>query len=119
MDSSRRTSTDTSPLWQPADARMRSARITHYRRWLTREHGLEFATYDALWQWSTRDLDGFWRSIWSYFDVAGNGSHPARGRRDMPGATWFPNARLNYVDQVFRHATVTRPAIIAGDETGS
>jgi len=37
----------------------------------------------------------------------------------MPGAEWFVGARLNLVDQAFRHITDQRPAIIAGDETGA
>ena len=109
----------TSTLWQPTDARVRGARITEYCAWLARERGLDFPTYDALWEWSTHEIDAFWQSIWSYFDVAASGSvEPALASRDMPGATWFPNARLNYVDQVFRHSTNARPAIVAGDETG-
>ena len=109
----------TSPLWQPSEARVRSARITEYCGWLAHEQGLAFPTYDALWRWSTHEPDAFWQSIWSYFDVAGTGSiEPALASRDMPGAIWFPNARLNYADQVFGHSTNARPAIVAGDETG-
>ena len=109
----------TQPLWMPTDARIRNARITDFRAWLARERGLDFAAYDALWTWSTRDADGFWRAIWEYFDVPGEGSTtPALADARMPGAAWFPDARLNYVDQVLRHATPARPAVIAGDETG-
>ncbi len=35
------------------------------------------------------------------------------------GRQWFPGARLNLVDQLFRHASAERPAIIAGNETGA
>jgi acetoacetyl-CoA synthetase len=37
--------------------------ITLYRRWLNEKRGLSFDSYDALWQWSTSDLDAFWQSI--------------------------------------------------------
>ena len=49
------------------------------------------------------DVDAFWRSIWDYFDVQADGS-PERvlGRREMPGAEWFPDVRLNYAEHVFR-----------------
>ena len=107
------------PLWTPNEARIRNARITDYQAWLARERGLRFADYDALWQWSTNDPGAFWQSVWSYFDVPHSGSlDPALERREMPGAAWFPDARLNYVEQVFRHATATRPAVVVGDETG-
>ena len=107
------------PLWSPSEARIRNARITDYRAWLSRERGLAFPDYAALWRWSTTDPDAFWRSIWSYFDVAGTGNtQPGLLRNAMPGAVWFPNAQLNYADQVFKHASAARPALIAGDETG-
>jgi acetoacetyl-CoA synthetase len=107
------------PLWSPDEARIRNARITDYRAWLARDRGLHFADYDALWRWSTTDLDAFWRSLWDYFAVAGSGdTTPGLARSAMPGAEWFPHARLNYVDQVVRHASRARPAILAGDESG-
>ena len=43
--------------------------ITLYRQWLARERGLSFDNYDALWRWSTTDLDAFWQSVWDYFDL--------------------------------------------------
>jgi acetoacetyl-CoA synthetase len=112
-------STASLPLWVPSAERARSARIADFRAWLARTRGIECPTYDALWQWSTRDLDAFWGALWTYFDVIGAGDpHPALANDAMPRAEWFPHARLNYVDQVFRHATASRPAIVAGDESG-
>jgi acetoacetyl-CoA synthetase len=101
------------------------AQITRYQHWLARERGLSFASYDDLWRWSTTDLDGFWRSIWDYFDiqsptplVAGAGQALADDR--MPGARWFPGAQVNYAQQVLRHAdaahAVGHPAIVFCDE---
>lgn len=34
----------------------------------------------------------------------------------MPGAQWFPGARLNFAEHVFRHASQDRPAVIARSE---
>jgi acetoacetyl-CoA synthetase len=109
-----------SPLWQPTSERVRAARITRYCAWLAQHRGMEFADYTALWEWSTRDVDSFWRSLWDYFEIPGSGStQPALADPRMPGPAWFPNARLNYVDQVFRHANAKHPALIAGNETGA
>ncbi|MEV1075116.1 acetoacetate--CoA ligase [Micromonospora parva] len=90
-------------LWAPpADVRERS-RIGAYLRWLREHRGLDFADYDALWRWSTTDLDGFWRSIWDYFEVIAHTPPTATlAQRVMPGARWFPGATLNYAENVLR-----------------
>jgi acetoacetyl-CoA synthetase len=47
----------------------RTPQIALYRRWLQQTRGLDFADYEALRRWSVTDLDGFWQSIWDYFDL--------------------------------------------------
>jgi acetoacetyl-CoA synthetase len=90
-------------LWEPpADVR-ETSRIGQYMSWLERERGLTFADYAALWEWSVTDLDGFWQSIWDYFEVIAHDQPTAvLADRTMPGATWFPGATLNYAEHVLR-----------------
>jgi acetoacetyl-CoA synthetase len=110
----------TEPLWRPSRERVERARITAFTDWLARERGLVFADYESLWRWSVTDLEGFWSAVWRFFDVrASVPFERVLGRRTMPGAEWFPGARLNVVDQVFRHATDARSAIVAGNEAGA
>jgi acetoacetyl-CoA synthetase len=74
-----------------------------FMRWLSRERGLDFADYASLWEWSTTDLAGFWGAVWDYFMVSAH-TPPTAVLEDahMPGAVWFPGARLNYAEQVLR-----------------
>ena len=45
------------------------------------------------------DLDGFWTSLWEFFDVAADGTPEAVvASRDMPGAEWFSGVCLNYAE---------------------
>jgi hypothetical protein len=54
----------------------------------------------------------FWQSIWDYFDLQTDAPvSSVLSDAPMPGARWFEGARLNYVQQVFRHARADRPAI--------
>ena len=86
--------------------------IRLYQQWLAEQRGLHFDNYDALWRWSTTDLDAFWQSIWDYFDMRSPTPHTAVLQRNvMPGAHWFPGARVNYAQQVLRHV---QPAHDAG-----
>jgi acetoacetyl-CoA synthetase len=88
------------PLWvPPADVRDTSV-VGRYLAWLERERGERFASYDDLWCWSVTDLDGFWSSVWCFFDVRSSEPYDAVLTDPvMPGARWFPGARLNYAER--------------------
>ncbi|HQR22160.1 MAG TPA: acetoacetate--CoA ligase [Burkholderiaceae bacterium] len=108
------------PMWRPGAGRVERARITAFTKWLARERGLAFANYESMWLWSVTDLEGFWSAIWQFFDIRASAPYErVLAARGMPGAEWFPGARLNLADQVFRHASGSRPAIVAGNESGA
>ncbi|MFF5291397.1 acetoacetate--CoA ligase [Paractinoplanes globisporus] len=89
-------------LWEPpADVR-ETTRIGDYLRWLS-DRGRSFDSYAELWEWSVNDLDGFWRSIWDYFEVISHDPPTAvLADATMPGARWFPGATVNYAEHVLR-----------------
>lgn len=91
-------------LWTPSRAWVERSNLTAYQHWLARTHKLDFETYDELWRWSVDDLDAFWASIWEYCGVQASTPYDkVLGRREMPGAEWFPGARLNYAQQAFKN----------------
>src|SRR5258708_26910829 len=97
------------------------SQIALYRNWLAAHRGLTFANYEDMRQRSVRDLDGFWRSIWDYYDLQSPTPFAAViTERKMPGAVWFPGAQVNYARQVFRHVEAANaaglPAIVSGGE---
>lgn len=98
-------------LWEPSSERVRRATLTRYARWLGREDD----RYDELWRWSVEDIEGFWASIWEFFDVRASVpyerilAHPPG--REMPGAEWFPGARLSYAEHIFRDKDADEVAI--------
>lgn len=107
-------------LWTPDAARIEHANVTAFSRWLKRTRGLAFTDYMQLWRWSVADPEAFWGALWDYFEVeASVPYHRVLGRRAMPGAEWFPGARLNYAENVLRrerdggiallHASESRP----------
>jgi len=104
-------------LWEPsAEARERTT-LTRYMTWLAEHRDLSFADYRELWEWSTSDLEGFWSSLWDFFEVkAATPYERVLGRREMPGAEWFPGAELNYAEHIFRGARPEEPAVIHASE---
>lgn len=105
------------PLWEAGEDVKREANITRYMQWLKSEKGLNFETREELWQWSVNNLEDFWASLWDYFHIKASSPYSAvLSERKMPGAKWFPGAKLNYAEHVFRNATSSRPAVLFRSE---
>jgi acetoacetyl-CoA synthetase len=105
-------------LWTPGPEWIANTNLTAFKNWLKATRGLEFAGYDALWRWSVEDLEGFWGAIRDYFAI--EFSTPAErvlGRREMPGAEWFPGARLNYAQHILRRERAGTDALMFLNET--
>ena len=107
-------------LWQPSPARIERATITAYTRWLEQTRGLALPDYQALWEWSTTEIEQFWGSIWEYFEVEASSPYDrVLGSHAMPGAAWLPGTRLNFAQHALRspnrdaiairHASELRP----------
>ena len=97
---------------------MERANLTAFGRWLDRERGRRFDGYQELWQWSVTDLDGFWQAVWDYCGIEASTPPTAvLGARTMPGADWFPGARLNYAQHVLRHERPGQDALYHQSET--
>jgi len=107
------------PLWVPPEETVANARVsafTAHAEWVS---GRRLSAYEDLWEWSTTDIETFWESVWEYFDIRSRTPYTSvLSERRMPGAHWFSGATVNYVDQVFRHATPDRPAIVFRSEDG-
>ncbi len=105
-------------LWQPDQDQREQSQMTHYMRWLAMKKGLKFDSYQALWEWSATDIEGFWASLWEYFPIRASAPYQSvLNSRRMPGAKWFAGAKLNYAEHAFRYASSSHPAIIAQSET--
>ena len=96
--------------------------ITLYEHWLEHQRGRHFSSYEALWHWSTTDLNGFWQSVWDYFELRSPTPHAlVCDGAPMPHAQWFLGAQVNYAQQVFRHVDAAHaagcPAVVSHNET--
>jgi acetoacetyl-CoA synthetase len=101
-------------LWTPSKARRERSRVRRYMQWLEEHRGLRLDSYDELWRWSVTDLESFWHSIWDYFGIQASAPFTrVLGRRSMPGAEWFPGARLNYAGYILSRERPEATAIIS------
>jgi acetoacetyl-CoA synthetase len=106
-------------LWTPPGDLRQSTEIGRFMNWLRDERGRDFASFDALWRWSVSDLEGFWSAIWEFFAIrAATPYEGVLGSRAMPGAQWFPGARLNYAEHLVGAAEDgDRLAVLARSQT--
>jgi acetoacetyl-CoA synthetase len=86
-------------VWTPGAAARTATVPGRFLSYLAAERGVTVDSYDELWRWSVDDLEGFWAAVWQFFGVrAATRYDRVLGSRDMPGARWFPGARLNYAE---------------------
>jgi len=105
-------------LWSPTAAQRDRTNLATYQRWLQVHRGLHFADYGSLWEWSVREIESFWQSLWDYFDICA--SVPPRAvltSRRMPGADWFPGCRLNFAHHALRNEVPGATALLYVSET--
>jgi acetoacetyl-CoA synthetase len=108
-------------LWKPTAKRIESTEMFRYMRYVNETRRKSFDDYAALYRWSIDDIPEFWRSIWEFMDVI-----HSRGFDEilvdgdkMPGAKWFPGARLNFAENLLRHKDAGSAALVFRSENGS
>ncbi len=107
---------DERPLWVPSPDRVASARITAFLRQVTKQFALDLRTYDDLWRFSVERPEAFWRSVWTFCGIRGHmGERIVLDMDRMPGAKFFPDARLNFAENLLRRRDVA-PALIFNAE---
>ncbi|WP_207061483.1 acetoacetate--CoA ligase [Motiliproteus sp. SC1-56] len=104
------------PLWRPSPERIERANLSHFIRQLNRDENLELAGYHALYDWSVANSETFWSRLWDYGAIRGHkGSTVLADGDKMPGARWFPEARLNFAENLLRRRD-DKPALIFRSE---
>ena len=106
------------PLWTPGSARTDAATLTRFTTFLSARVGRSFADYQALHHYSVTERGEFWSAVWDFCGVIGDkGARTVVHADHMPGAQFFPDARLNFAENLLRRHDAG-VAIIAVDETG-
>ena len=92
------------PLWQPSADRIAEANLTAFKEFVAKAHGIEVADYAALHAFSVDDMERFWTAVWDFCGVIARdrgGRVLVDGDR-MPGARFFPDATLNFAENLLR-----------------
>ncbi|MBI3149010.1 MAG: acetoacetate--CoA ligase [Betaproteobacteria bacterium] len=105
-------------LWQPSPERIARARISAFARQIEAKTGLALPDYAALYAWSVEQPEAFWNALWDFGEVRA----AVRGRitlvdgHKMPGAQWFPEARLNFAENLLRRRDEATALVFWGED---
>ena len=93
-----------SPIWSPSEQAIEQAQITQFARHIVRKYKLELNTYPEFYRWTVDNPTEFWSEVWDWCGViaAKKGGTVLVDGDKMPGAKWFPEARLNFAENLLR-----------------
>ena len=106
----------TPPLWSPSPERIASANMTRFMRQVERTWTVDVPDYPSLHRFSIDQPQDFWRTMWEFGGIIGSpGERVIENPGEMPGARYFPDARLNFAENLLRR-TDDGPAIVFNGE---
>ncbi|MBE8576251.1 acetoacetate--CoA ligase [Vibrio sp. OPT18] len=110
------------PIWQPSEQRIADANLTRFIDSLE-QSGLnldrDVKSYAELHQWSVEQPESFWQNVWQFCGVVGSqgsinkaeseaikaqGESRWQQPKSNRDAVWFPNAQVNYAENLLRLA---------------
>src|SRR3954469_12035664 len=106
-------------LWRPSERAVEEAQVTQFARQVVRKRRLELNGYPDFYRWSVERPEAFWSDTWDFCGVraARKGATVLVDGDKMPGARWFPEARLNFAENLMRRGD-RGDAFVFWDESG-
>ena len=105
-------------LWQPSEERIKSTNIYNFMGFINEKYNKEFSDYDPLYHWSVENISDFWAAMWEYADIKASVPYEKviEDEKKMPGAEWFPGARLNFAENLLRRRDDQVALIFKGED---
>ena len=102
---------DSSPLWEPNPGTVGDTRMAQFMQKMGHKR------YTDLWQWSVDQPELFWSKIWEFCGAVGEKGEVVLIDGDkMPGARWFPEARLNYAENLLQKRDASEALVFWGED---
>jgi len=107
------------PIWSPSPEAIERAQVTQFAQLVARKHRLDLADHADFYRWSVDNLEQFWSEFWDWSGViaSSKGSTVLVEGNKLPGAKWFPGARLNFAENLLRRGD-QGDALVFWDERG-
>jgi acetoacetyl-CoA synthetase len=107
-------------LWQPSAERRENAHITRFMQSVRDVYGIKVTDYAKLYQWSVENPAAFWDLLWDFANIKAfrKGTAVLENPDKMPGSQWFPEARLNYAENLLAPCSQCQFRLIFRGENG-
>ncbi|MEG1923510.1 MAG: acetoacetate--CoA ligase [Clostridia bacterium] len=107
-------------LWTPSQEYIESTNMYKFMTYANQEieksdkNAIKMVDYKSLYRWSVNKPEQFWDLLWKYFDIKVSKTYDKTvdDIKKFPGAEWFPNAKLNYAENMLKYSHLDGAAII-------
>jgi len=105
------------PLWIPSPERVAGTQVMAFMRQVNERHGVSLSSYKELHAWSVAHPDLFWDQVWDFCGVIGDkGDRKLIDGDKMPGAQFFPDARINFAENLLRKTGPGDAMVFRGED---
>lgn len=102
------------PLWNPSLIQLRDANLTSFIQKVNHQYGTSLTDFESLHQWSIKNLESFWRSVWDICDLitSQKGERKIHSPDGLFKTKFFEDAYLNYAENLLRPLPLETQAIV-------
>ncbi|MGX5831726.1 acetoacetate--CoA ligase [Mesorhizobium sp. 43Arga] len=105
------------PLWTPTQDRIDASPLTAFQKAAEAKAGASFASYADLHRWSVEDRQAFWSLVWDFSGIVGEKGERLLADGDkMPGASFFPDATLNFAENLLKKTGGGEAIVFRGED---
>jgi acetoacetyl-CoA synthetase len=110
------TSNSVKPIWAPSDRRAKDSNMARYLRTMSQKTAVNFATYKEVYDWSVKNIESFWASIWDLAEIRHSKKYSSiLEGQEIWNCRWFNGAKLNFAENLLRFDTDHTALIAAGE----
>lgn len=104
-------------LWKPSEERKKNTNVFKFMDMINKKYGKNFTDYDELYEWSVNNIPDLWAELWTLLDIKASKKYDKviDDISKLPGAKWFPGAKLNFAENLLRFKDEKKALIFKGE----
>ncbi len=105
-------------LWEPTKEKIEKTNMFRFMKTVNEKYDQQFTRYPELWKWSVDNIPQFWEEMWDFGNIIASKpfDKAIEDVNKMPGAKWFPGARLNFAENLLRYRDDQTALVFRGED---